>query len=173
MWWQAHISALFSPIRKEQARENSLFIALCKVQLAKSTICSSWFMKIETPSNLWGNQSWLWVSELAEQFTFFVLFCFQENTRSYSRIVEALKPSESSKGDFPSSTLSSFLGLWSPPNISLGSFSKAGNTHHLVHHQRGGSRNLGFLTPISILVKWKQTDKRVWFRRNLTGAQSE
>lgn len=34
VWWQAHISALFLPIRKEPVRKNSLFIALCKVQLA-------------------------------------------------------------------------------------------------------------------------------------------
>lgn len=34
VWSQTHISALFLPIRKEPVGENSLFIALCRVQLA-------------------------------------------------------------------------------------------------------------------------------------------
>lgn len=37
VWWQAQISALFLPIRREPVRKNTLFIALCKVQLAINT----------------------------------------------------------------------------------------------------------------------------------------
>jgi len=61
-------------------------------------------------------------SDLAEQFVVFVLFGFQENSRSYSRSTEELKPSESTKANFPSSSPSLLLGrnlpLTSPLDLS-------------------------------------------------------